>query len=103
MAKGRLSGAGRSRLASRPGEQEAMNEEGVPPLVTGRTGRLTPTSFKLRPGDIIRLQRLTENLSETLGRPLARTDVLRGLLLHAERIDRRKVLDAIKDAMFEGG
>jgi len=29
--------------------------------------------------------------------------VLRGMLLHAERTDRRKMLDAIKDALFEAG
>jgi hypothetical protein len=103
MAKGRLSEAGGSKLARRQTEQDTPREEGVPPLVTGSAGRLTPTSFKLRPSDIARLQRLTEELSEAAGRPLARTDVLRGMLLHAERTDRRKMLDAIKDALFEAG
>jgi hypothetical protein len=103
MAKGRLSDAGGSKLASRQTEQEALREEGAPSLVTGTAARLTPTSFKLRPSDIVRLQRLTEELSEAAGRPLARTDVLRGMLLHAERTDRRKMLDAIKDALFEAG
>ncbi len=103
MAKGRLSDAEGSKLARRQAEQETPREEGVPSLVTGSAGRLSPTSFKLRPNDIVRLQRLTEELSEAAGRPLARTDVLRGMLLHAERTDRRKMLDAIKDALFEAG
>jgi hypothetical protein len=57
--------------------------------------------MRLRSADIDRLQRLTEGLSAAAGRPLHRTDVLRGLLLLGERSDRRKLLDAIKDALFE--
>jgi len=48
-----------------------------------------------------RLRRLTERLSEEAGRPISETDVIKGLLLLGEKIEAKRLLTSVKDAVFE--
>jgi hypothetical protein len=97
MAKKSLSEAGASKLAQR---QEGRGE--APPLVTPRRTLRQPKSFRLGARDIDRLRRLSQRLGQETGRPINDTDTLKGLLLLGEKIDARELLDAVKDAVFEG-
>jgi hypothetical protein len=104
MARRPLSEAGDSRLALQLAEPKPQN---APPLVRQpkRRGPGTPMpkSFRLRPAHLQRFQDLSARLSEEAGRPISEADVLKGLLLIGERMDAKKLLAAIKDAVFEGG
>jgi hypothetical protein len=51
---------------------------------------------------IERLQRLCDQLGEAAGRPISQTDVIKGLLFMGEKTSKKKLLDAIKNAAFEG-
>jgi hypothetical protein len=43
-----------------------------------------------------------ERLSDQAGRPIAETEILKGLLLFGEKADAKKLLLSVKDAVFEG-
>ena len=60
-----------------------------------------PKSFRFGPASLERLRRLTERLSEAAGRPITEIDALRGLLVLAEKVDEKKLVEALKDAIFE--
>ena len=48
-----------------------------------------------------RLRRLAERLSEEADRPISETDALKGLLLLGEKIEAKRLLTSVKDAVFE--
>ena len=96
MAKKSLHDAAASKLVQR---QEGRGEP--PSLMQPRKAQRLPKSFRLGASDIERLRRLSERLGEEVGRPLTDTDILKGLLLLGEKSDARKLLTAIKDAVFE--
>lgn len=96
MAKKSLSGAASSKLAQR---QES--DRAAPDLVVSRKPSRLPKSFRLGSSDIERLRHLSERLGEEAGRPFTDTDIVKGLLLIGEKTEARKLLTAIKDAVFE--
>lgn len=49
-----------------------------------------------------RLRRLTERLSGEVGRAISETEAGKGLLLLGEKTDRKKLLIAVRAAVFEG-
>ncbi len=96
MAKKLLSGAPSSKLARR---QEAKEEPSsvMPPRKPPRL----PKSFRLGAVHTERLRYLSERLSEEAGRPLSETEIIKGLLLLGEKTAVKKLLAAVKDAVFE--
>ncbi len=96
MARKPLADAAASKLAKR---QEGKAE--APTLITPRKIANRPRSFRLAPVHLERLRRLTERLSEEAGRPISETDAIKGLLLLGEKIDAKRLLTSVKDAVFE--
>ena len=96
MARKPLAGAAASKLAKR---QEGKGD--APTLITPRKIANRPRSFRLAPVHLERLRRLTERLSEEAGRPISETDAIKGLLLLGEKIDAKRLLTSVKDAVFE--
>ena len=70
-------------------------------LLTPRKIANRPRSFRLAPVHLERLRRLTERLSEEAGRPISETDAIKGLLLLGEKIEAKRLLTSVKDAVFE--
>ena len=100
MARKSLGGAGLSKLARRVGEGDEAGD--APRLTAKRVPVLKPTSFRLDNAAVDRLQRLTDKVSDEAGRPISRGELLKGLLLLGDKSDPKRVLTAIKDAVFEG-
>jgi hypothetical protein len=96
MARKPLADAAASKLATR---QEGKGE--APTLITPRKIANRPRSFRLAPVHLERLRRLAERLSEEAGRPISETDALKGLLLLGEKIEAKRLLTSVKDAVFE--
>jgi len=96
MARKPLEDAAASKLAKR---QEGKAE--APTLITPRKIANRPRSFRLAPVHLERLRRLTERLSEQAGRPISETDAIKGLLLMGEKIEAKRLLTSVKDAVFE--
>jgi len=96
MARKPLADAAASKLAKR---QEGKAE--APTLITPRKIANRPRSFRLAPVHIERLRRLAERLSEEAGRPISETDAIKGLLLLGEKIEAKRLLTSVKDAVFE--
>jgi hypothetical protein len=96
MPRKPLADATASKLTQPP---EARSR--TPRLVAPRKTISQPKSFRLSPGHVDRLQRLVERLSEAAGRPMSETDTIKGVLLLGERTDVKKLLAAVKDAVFE--
>ena len=96
MARKPLADAAASKLATR---QEGKGE--APTLLTPRKIANRPRSFRLAPVHLERLRRLAERLSEEAGRPISETDALKGLLLLGEKIEAKRLLTSVKDAVFE--
>jgi hypothetical protein len=96
MARKPLADAAASKLATR---QERKRE--TPTLITPRKIATRPRSFRLAPVHLERLRRVAERLSEEAGRPISETDALKGLLLLGEKIEARRLLTSVKDAVFE--
>jgi hypothetical protein len=96
MARKPLADAAASKLAKR---QEGKAE--APTLITPRKIANRPRSFRLAPVHLERLRRLTERLSEEAGRPISETDTIKGLLLLGEKIEAKRLLTSVKDAVFE--
>lgn len=100
MAKRSFVSAGTSKLARQV--QDAENAEQSTPARPAASSKLQPKSYRLTPTDIARLRNALARVSETAGRPISETDLIKGLLLIGEKTDARKLLAAIKDAVFEG-
>jgi hypothetical protein len=98
MPKKSLADAAPSKLERR--QQETTTE--TRGLVKPRKKTAQPTSFRLTAMQIERLQRLCDQLGEAAGRPISQTDVIKGLLFMGEKTSKKKLLDAIKNAAFEG-
>jgi len=96
MARKPLADAAASKLAKR---QEGKGD--APTLITPRKIANRPRSFRLAPVHLERLRRLAERLSEEAGRPISETDALKGLLLAGEKIEAKRLLTSVKDAVFE--
>ena len=96
MARKPLADAAASKLAKR---QEGKGE--TPTLITPRKIANRPRSFRLAPVHLERLRRLAERLSEEAGRPISETDAIKGLLLMGEKIEAKRLLPSVKDAVFE--
>jgi len=96
MARKPLADAAASKLAKR---QEGKGD--APTLITPRKIANRPRSFRLAPVHLERLRRLAERLSEEAGRPISETDALKGLLLMGEKIEAKRLLTSVKDAVFE--
>ena len=96
MARKPLADAAASKLAKR---QEGKGE--APTLITPRKIANRPRSFRLAPVHLERLRRLAERLSEEAGRPISETDAIKGLLLLGEKIEAKRLLPSVKDAVFE--
>ena len=96
MARKPLADAAASKLAKR---QEGKGE--APTLITPRKIANRPRSFRLAPVHLERLRRLAERLSEEAGRPISETDAIKGLLLMGEKIEAKRLLPSVKDAVFE--
>jgi hypothetical protein len=96
MARKPLADAAASKLAKR---QEGKGE--APTLITPRKIANRPRSFRLAPVHLERLRRLAERLSEEAGRPISETDAIKGLLLLGEKIEAKRLLTSVKDAVFE--
>jgi hypothetical protein len=96
MARKPLADAAASKLATR---QEGKGE--APTLITPRKIANRPRSFRLAPVHLERLRRLAERLSEEAGRPISETDAIKGLLLLGEKIEAKRLLTSVKDAVFE--
>jgi hypothetical protein len=96
MARKPLADAAASKLATR---QEGKGE--APTLITPRKIANRPRSFRLAPVHLERLRRLAERLSEEAGRPISETDAIKGLLLMGEKIEAKRLLPSVKDAVFE--
>jgi hypothetical protein len=96
MARKPLADAAASKLATR---QEGKGE--APTLLTPRKIANRPRSFRLAPVHLERLRRLAERLSEEADRPISETDALKGLLLLGEKIEAKRLLTSVKDAVFE--
>jgi hypothetical protein len=86
---------------SKLSRQQAQTGEDRPALTSRRPASRQPKSFRLSAADIIRLQRLSAELSAEAGRPITQIDVLKGLLKLGEGTDKRKLLAHVKDAYFE--
>jgi len=96
MARKPLADAAASKLATR---QEGKGE--APTLITPRKIAARPRSFRLAPVHLERLRRLAERLSEEADRPISETDAIKGLLLLGEKIEAKRLLTSVKDAVFE--
>jgi hypothetical protein len=96
MARKPLADAAASKLAKR---QEGKGE--TPTLIPPRKIANRPRSFRLAPVHLERLRRLAERLSEEAGRPISETDAIKGLLLMGEKIEAKRLLPSVKDAVFE--
>jgi hypothetical protein len=96
MARKPLADAAASKLATR---QEGKGE--APTLITPRKIANRPRSFRLAPVHLERLRRLAERLSEEADRPISETDAIKGLLLLGEKIEAKRLLASVKDAVFE--
>lgn len=96
MARKPLADAAASKLAKL---QEGKGD--APTLITPRKIANRPRSFRLAPVHLERLRRLAERLSEEAGRPISETDALKGLLLVGEKIEAKRLLTSVKDAVFE--
>jgi len=96
MARKLLSDAAASKLAR-------QQEEGVetPMVLPRRKAEKLPKSFRLGTVDNERLRRLCERLGEEASRPISETEAIKGLLLLGEKTDSKKLLAAIKNAVFE--
>jgi len=80
-----------------------QQEEGVeaPRILRRRKAEKLPKSFRLGAVDIERLHRLSERLGEAAGRPISETEAIKGLLLLGEKIDPKRLVGLVKDAVFE--
>jgi hypothetical protein len=96
MARKPLADAAASKLAKR---QEGKGD--APTLLTPRKIANRPRSFRLAPVHLECLRLLAERLSEEAGRPISETDAIKGLLLLGERIEAKRLLPSVKDAVFE--
>ncbi|MFQ5695226.1 MAG: hypothetical protein ACE5HB_04485 [Terriglobia bacterium] len=96
MAKKSLSGAPSSKLSRR---QEAKAEPAS--VIRSRKPPRLPKSFRLGAVHTERLRRLSERLSDEAGRPVSETEIVKGLLLLGEKTTAKKLLTAVKDAVFE--
>ncbi|MCB1781669.1 MAG: hypothetical protein KDJ34_16590 [Candidatus Competibacteraceae bacterium] len=95
---GKLGDAGQSRLAQ-IGSGTAQPTESLK-VTTRKANTPKPKAFRFSPQDIERLRALSERLGEAAGRRVTDVDILRGLLLLGEKADSKKLLSAIKDALF---
>lgn len=102
MAKRSLTDAGSSKLVRQVQEEEQAQSEAPALVGAGATVRPQPKSYRLTPTDIARLRSTTARVSDAAGRPISETDLVKGLLLLGEKTDAKKILSAIKDAVFEG-
>lgn len=102
MAKRSLTNAGSSKLVRQVQGEQVEIEEAAPTLVNRAAATPQPKSYRLTPTDIARLRGVTARVSEAAGRPISETDVVKGLLLVGEKTDAKRLLSAIKDAVFEG-
>ena len=96
MPRKTLNEAGVSKLL-----RQEREEAESPRLITPRRAARQPKSFRLSAVEVERFQRLANRLSEEAGRPISDTDILKGLLLLGERSDTKRILAALKDAIFE--
>jgi hypothetical protein len=101
MARRTLAGAGASKLARHVQGEENGGGHEAPSLVRATSSSPQPKSYRLTPTDLSRLRSTTARVSETAGRPISETDLIKGLLRLGERTDAKKLLAAIKDAVFE--
>jgi hypothetical protein len=101
MARRPLAGAGASKLARQVRDEGDRAEQEAPSLVRSAPISPQPKSYRLTPADLSRLRSTMARVSETAGRPISETDLIKGLLRIGERTDARKLLAAIKDAVFE--
>jgi len=88
-----------------PSKLERRQQEATTPtrgLVKARRKTSQPTSFRLSVTQLERLQRLCDQLGEAAGRPISQTEVIKGLLFMGEKTNTKKLLEAIKNAVFEG-
>jgi hypothetical protein len=96
MARRSLADTATSKLAQHYDEADRR-----PGMIVSRKTPYMPKSFRLSAGHIDRFRRVSERLSEVAGRPISDTDLLKGLLLLGERVEAKKLLAAVKDAVFE--
>lgn len=102
MAKRSLTDVGTSKLARQVQGEESKAHTELPSLVgPNAAARPQPKSYRLTPADIARLRTTMARVSDAAGRPISETDLVKGLLLLGERTDAKKLLSAIKDAVFE--
>src|SRR5687767_12386036 len=101
MAKRSLSGAGTSKLARQAQGGEGKVGQEAPTLIGPTATTAQPKSYRLMPADLARLRSTTARVSEAAGRPITETDLIKGLLLLGEKTDAKKLLTAIKDAVFK--
>ena len=101
MARRPLASAGASKLARQVQDEGDTAGQEAPSLVRPASISPQPKSYRLTPADLSRLRSTTARVSETAGRPISETDLIKGLLRIGERTDARKLLAAIKDAVFE--
>ena len=102
MPKRPLADAGASKLARQVHGEEGRVGPEAPALMKTTASSPQPKSYRLTPADLTRLRSTTARVGETAGRPISETDLIKGLLLIGERTDAKKLLAAIKDAVFEG-
>jgi hypothetical protein len=100
MPKRSLSGAETSKLARQAQGGEGKARQEAPTLISPTPTTAQPKSYRLMPADLARLRSTTARLSEAAGRPITETDLIKGLLLLGEKTDAKKLLTAIKDAVF---
>ena len=102
MPKRPLADAGASKLARQVQSEGSRAGPEAPTLMKPpTTSSPQPKSYRLTPADLTRLRSTTARVGETAGRPISETDLIKGLLLIGERTDAKKLLAAIKDAVFE--
>lgn len=93
---------GLETATSKLARQQATSAD-RPHLVSTRKTPSFPKSFRLSALHLERLRRVSERLSDEAGRPISETEIVKGLLLLGEKTDPKKLLLAVKDAVFEGG
>ena len=102
MPRRPLADAGISKLARQVQGEEGRAAPDAPALMKSAASSHQPKSYRLTPADLARLRSTTARVGETAGRPISETDLIKGLLLIGARTDAKKLLAAIKDAVFEG-
>jgi hypothetical protein len=102
MPKRPLADAGASKLAQQVQSEGRRAGPEASTLMKPSASSPQPKSYRLTPADLTRLRSTTARVGETAGRPISETDLIKGLLLIGERTDAKKLLTAIKDAVFEG-